>query len=405
MRSTTENKFPCYEDGDVIISLSARPEDMLVLHSAILKLSSEFFRASLSEPWIQNKIVGTKTCGNVQIPLVRYEWEFSDKTFDKGIGGDCGMLIGKTLETDPAHRCRPPHDSPVDLDFAKENYREVLLGYKLAFALLYQQDCCSVLSPLINSAHPALIIAELVRCASVLGFLHSISGPLTVLILEPSNGIWKYICSYGEVFLSIACLLRSRAIFEEALRHAANYGLARNVPLRYCQSPEYSLELLRTIRNKARNEIGMKVTEAHNNLFNIETESWIVRNNRLAHWRVDSVWHNWLQDRIINRQNMDYLDPNTRISMPFSHDLARGVYDENHVRGIFQSDPGQVGMFTRDRLQEDTICHGLVHVFSKARETLSLLWDPEFNAKTRIRDDEYPTYLDFYKYCYPWEKK
>ena len=40
-----------FEDGDVEIRLSRKPEDRFVLHSVALSLHSTFFKASLSERW------------------------------------------------------------------------------------------------------------------------------------------------------------------------------------------------------------------------------------------------------------------------------------------------------------------------------------------------------------------
>ena len=85
----------CYDDGDVVISLSPDPEDTLVLYSAVLKLHSDFFKASLSQQWIHSKITGTKVIDGREVPVVRYELEFDENIFDTDNDGDGGMLVGK----------------------------------------------------------------------------------------------------------------------------------------------------------------------------------------------------------------------------------------------------------------------------------------------------------------------
>jgi len=52
--------FPRFDDGDVVISLTARSEDALVLHSQILAFHSEYFRTGLDANWLSQKITGTK---------------------------------------------------------------------------------------------------------------------------------------------------------------------------------------------------------------------------------------------------------------------------------------------------------------------------------------------------------
>lgn len=98
-RLNSSGAFPRYDDGDVVLSLSEEPEDMLVLHSTILCLHSEFFRTSLNDTWIKNKLAGTKTFEGREVRMVRYEWEFGEETFYSNcMESDSGMLIGKVSE-------------------------------------------------------------------------------------------------------------------------------------------------------------------------------------------------------------------------------------------------------------------------------------------------------------------
>ena len=51
MPNIPKDGFPVFQDGDVEISLSRKPEDRFVLHSVVLGLHSPFFKVSISERW------------------------------------------------------------------------------------------------------------------------------------------------------------------------------------------------------------------------------------------------------------------------------------------------------------------------------------------------------------------
>lgn len=51
MANIPKDGFPVFQDGDVEIRLSRKPEDRLVLHSVVLGLHSSFFKVSISERW------------------------------------------------------------------------------------------------------------------------------------------------------------------------------------------------------------------------------------------------------------------------------------------------------------------------------------------------------------------
>ena len=51
MVKLTKDRFPVFQDGDVEICLSRKPEDRFVLHSVVLGLHSLFFKVSISERW------------------------------------------------------------------------------------------------------------------------------------------------------------------------------------------------------------------------------------------------------------------------------------------------------------------------------------------------------------------
>ncbi|KAL8657897.1 MAG: hypothetical protein Q9226_001470 [Calogaya cf. arnoldii] len=58
MASRPSTRFPVIGGGGVQICLTRRPEDRLLLHSVVLSLHSEWFRASLSKQWASEQPAG-----------------------------------------------------------------------------------------------------------------------------------------------------------------------------------------------------------------------------------------------------------------------------------------------------------------------------------------------------------
>lgn len=70
----------CYSqaDGDVVLSLSASPQDSLLVRSQVLAHNSEWFRRSLGPNWQQSKTTGTRQLDNGDVlHMNRYELTYS----------------------------------------------------------------------------------------------------------------------------------------------------------------------------------------------------------------------------------------------------------------------------------------------------------------------------------------
>ena len=65
--------FPLFEDGNVEIRLSRKPEDRFVLHSVVLSLHSPWFRASFSERWAGSDSAQSSSSSEIKW---RYELRF-----------------------------------------------------------------------------------------------------------------------------------------------------------------------------------------------------------------------------------------------------------------------------------------------------------------------------------------
>ena len=79
MAEPPKDGFPVFQDGDVEICLSRKPEDRFVLHSVVLGLHSSFFKASISERWSARN---DETTSDDQIKL-RYQLLFEDNMNDE----------------------------------------------------------------------------------------------------------------------------------------------------------------------------------------------------------------------------------------------------------------------------------------------------------------------------------
>jgi hypothetical protein len=101
--------FPCFEDGDVVISLSPAPFDTLFLHSNKLSAFSDIFRAGLDEAWSSNKIAGVRNVKDKdsntsnEIVVKRYELDFAnelgdDSDSDAALANFVGDVEGLSLE-------------------------------------------------------------------------------------------------------------------------------------------------------------------------------------------------------------------------------------------------------------------------------------------------------------------
>ena len=89
------NEFPCFNNGDVVISLSPAPSDTLILHSDKLSAFSEIFRAGLDEPWSANKIAGVRTVNGQDIVMKRYELDFAPEYESEGVFASLVSDVGK----------------------------------------------------------------------------------------------------------------------------------------------------------------------------------------------------------------------------------------------------------------------------------------------------------------------
>ncbi|KAI9770648.1 MAG: hypothetical protein M1835_006536 [Candelina submexicana] len=228
------SKFPAFEDGDVTISLSPSEEGKLVLHSTKLRQCSKFFDAGLSERWSSSKYSnGITTTGSAGLsaPKIRYELCLDDD-------GQDWFLIRKASESSTRDdrrkdikRFNLPHRQPLKIEdpvdvprlgcegvrYLKETnpFSEVVRDHRNLFALLYNAKV-RLRSP--DTAKD--ILGNVVYLADVYGCLPSISHPIERCIIQSGHAGYDGIVQHPCFYLNLATKIRSRLIFEEAIRHA-----------------------------------------------------------------------------------------------------------------------------------------------------------------------------------------
>ncbi|KAI9722745.1 MAG: hypothetical protein M1812_001676 [Candelaria pacifica] len=231
MRLEKPSKFPLFQDGDVTISLSPSDEGKLVLHSTQLQQGSEFFKAGLNPRWSSNKIMSGITAGGTSLdpPKIRYELCLDED-------GQDWFLIGKVSESSPEDRKTDikrfnllrrqrkavnPSEAPrADCEGfrfldAKNPFSEVVRDHRNLFALLYGRKL-----RLRSLTAAKDILANLVYLAEVYGCLPAVSKPIERCIIQSGLAGYKAIAKHPCFYLNLAAKIRSRSIFEEAIRHA-----------------------------------------------------------------------------------------------------------------------------------------------------------------------------------------
>ena len=70
-------RYPHCQDADVEIRLPNKAKDVLRVHSSFLmRVSPAYFRPSLSEPWVADKVTGTKIIRGETVSVKRYKLEY-----------------------------------------------------------------------------------------------------------------------------------------------------------------------------------------------------------------------------------------------------------------------------------------------------------------------------------------
>ena len=232
------------------------------------------------------------------------------------------------------------------------------------------------------------------------------SPSLVSWVLESIQHEPDELCNSPGEYLNIACSLGNEAIYHEALRLAATHPF--NIDCahkRYRQSAQYLEEALRNLRTTARQQIGAKVLEIHNQLFILDASGWAkdgVVGNR---WIVECIWREWLHKSIVGEQDMDFSNPRVPISMRNSYALAQGWISDEEIEEIVDGAKEKISSL-KSPPSLDYIRDGLRYLLWSAQKVLWDLYAPELSATSQPTHPRVvPTYFDFSEYCYPWQNK
>ncbi|KAK3712628.1 hypothetical protein LTR37_009071 [Vermiconidia calcicola] len=212
-----------FQGGTVIISLSEKLEDQLLLHESDLRAASERFRLRFNNERFSGgrKIIDPVT--EKEVKVWKYHLICTDDT----------MCL-----TDEGEKVSSQHDQPYYLRsfqysaLAHGYRRACTLGglhyqryqimrahkvteHKMLFALLYDQHLKIDTGEPPETLH---MLTEITALAEFYMLLPSIAGRTTSL-LEEAPGLWKDIAEYPAFYLSLSTKLHAGGIFAEALRH------------------------------------------------------------------------------------------------------------------------------------------------------------------------------------------
>lgn len=156
----------------------------------------------------------------------------------------------------------------------------------------------------------ACIIAEAARGASVYCFLPIVADRLESIITGCDRESNIAINEHPGIFLTTAYLIRSKVVYEEALRHAANKTWTCEEECGRCErSLEYPFNVLDERRGVARAHIAMHSLTAHNRLLAMDIEGWEYPSlSADKKWLLSYLWRDWLQKKIFQKQEMAYGD-------------------------------------------------------------------------------------------------
>ncbi|KAL9035091.1 MAG: hypothetical protein Q9180_005042, partial [Flavoplaca navasiana] len=244
--STSKNKFPAFDDGDVEIRLTRQPQHRFVLHSFVLGLHSAFFKASLNQRWS-----GGETDGNDSIKW-RYELAFD--------GDGMGLLCKQTSNDGPEvlffrQNLTPPISVPKKKLAARLEIVEAHVQYLKAIYYVPFSICST------SSGDSPQQISRLVTT----GDLYNNVKPLRVHVECFVNGnldaVRQSLQGHGPDWLQIAMKLEITWLFKEIISRACvNSGMSDQQVIKDFTSAMGSLILQK--REALRNmltEIDMKL--------------------------------------------------------------------------------------------------------------------------------------------------
>ncbi|KAK3715705.1 hypothetical protein LTR37_006930 [Vermiconidia calcicola] len=221
-----------FEGGNVIIKLSDRVEDQLLLHESVLSAASERFRLRFSNHAFAGPREATSPRTGKSVKVYEYQLTSTDDTFCLT---DEGEAESKD-QPDDTHFWHAFQGSALVEGFLRRNYgpeiglsgytyqdlrAQVVFEHKLLFATLYDQPFDTDFP---HSSNAVYTLTEIAALAHYYLLLPSVAGRLASRF-EAVPGIWEDVARNSTFYLALSTKLRSANIFEDALRHYVGMSL------------------------------------------------------------------------------------------------------------------------------------------------------------------------------------
>ncbi|KAF2213959.1 hypothetical protein CERZMDRAFT_12857, partial [Cercospora zeae-maydis SCOH1-5] len=207
--------FPQFADGDVRISLSGSRQYQL--HSGVLKNSSSVMRELLSEEFAAQ----LNNAAHRRGVLIRHKLVLAENPYIE----EEDQNLTHVLHAVPLDaNGRPEPGAPTGLGLELENGRKpraIVSAHDQVLGAFYNQPIHlgdsqeDGLAELLANAFQATIVAENLNCIRI------VSKPIEATLLGAGQNLYKAIADNPTAWLGFASRVKSRAIFKEALIHAA----------------------------------------------------------------------------------------------------------------------------------------------------------------------------------------
>jgi len=177
-----------------------------------------------------------------------------------------------------------------------ETLHEAKATYKTILAMFYGFPAKTPSKHYYRQNH---FLSPLVNCADSHGCLPNLADKISILIVENPKDSLQLAWLYPEDMQALACQLRPRGIYQEALRHCLRGGRARMAKARYSQPGDCTEEELDCAIEEAQVQVRTKQKYVYDGLMDLlsresPTEPVYTSNCLLA----EALWRGWVQTRL-----------------------------------------------------------------------------------------------------------
>ncbi|KAK3078907.1 hypothetical protein LTS18_006316 [Coniosporium uncinatum] len=175
----------------------------------------------------------------------------------------------------------------------QETLREAKAAYKTIFAMFYGFPATTPYKRYCDQGH---FLSQPVNCADSLGCLPNVADKISSLILENPKESLQLAWIHPADMLAVACQLRSRGIYQEALRHCLRGGRTRMAKAGYSHPGDCTEDELDRVIEAAEVQVRTKQKYVCDGLMDLlsrgsPTEPEYTSNRLLT----EALWRRWVQ--------------------------------------------------------------------------------------------------------------